>query len=215
MSHTASPVRMMLVDDHPIVRRGVREILIDAFPRAAIEEVGSGNEAMRLARDNRWDLEILDLTLPDCSGLDVLKEVRQRYTRLPVLILSMHAPEQFARRAISAGASGYLTKDTADRELVNAVGRLLRGDRYFAIDVLERVVGVHPDRVDRPHEHLSDREHQVFLMLSSGKTVSQVAAALLISVKTVSTYRARVLEKMDMQTNAELTTYAMRHRLVE
>ena len=215
MSHTASPVRMMLVDDHPIVRRGVREILIDAFPRAAIEEVGSGNEAMRLARDNQWDLLILDLTLPDCSGLDVLKQVRQRHTRLPVLILSMHAPEQFARRAISAGASGYLTKDTADRELVNAVGRLLRGDRYFAIAVLERVVGVHPDRVDRPHEHLSDREHQVFLMLSSGKTVSQVAAALLISVKTVSTYRARVLEKMDMQTNAELTTYAMRHRLVE
>ncbi len=206
---------MMLVDDHPIVRRGVREILVDAFPQAAIEEVGSGTEAMQLARDSRWDLVILDLTLPDCSGLEVLKHVRQRHTRLPVLILSMHAPEQFARRAISAGASGYLTKDTADRELVNAVGRLLRGDRYFALDVLERVVGLHPDSVDRPHERLSDREYQVFLMLSSGKTVSQVAATLTISVKTVSTYRSRVLEKMELHSNAELTTYAMRHRLVE
>ena len=164
---------------------------------------------------SRTGLVIVDLTLPDCSGLDVLKDVRQRHSRLPVLILSMHAPEQFARRAISAGASGYLTKDTADRELVNAVGRLLRGDRYFALDVLERVVRLHPDSVDRPHERLSVREYQVFLMLSSGKTVSQVAAALVISVKTVSTYRSRVLEKMEMHTNAELTTYAMRHRLVE
>jgi DNA-binding NarL/FixJ family response regulator len=207
---------MMLVDDHPIVRRGVRDILVEAFPQAAIGEAASGDEAMSLAYGERWDLVILDLTLPDCSGLEVLKRVRERQGRLPVLILSMHRPEQFARRAISAGASGYLTKDAADAELVTAVTRLLRGGRYFDAEVLERVVeGMHPDRADRPHETLSDREFQVLRMISSGKTVTEIAGALLLSVKTVSTYRARVLEKMELRTNAELTRYAVRHGLIE
>jgi two-component system invasion response regulator UvrY len=209
-------LRIMLVDDHPIVRRGVRDILAEAFPQAHIQEVGSGGEAIALAQAGIWDIVILDLTLPDGSGLDVLKRIRESQSRLPVLVLSMHAADQFARRAIAAGASGYLTKDTADLELVTAATRLLRGGKYFGPQVLEQVVmGMHPDRDERPHERLSDREYQVLRMIGSGRTVSEIATTLGLSVKTVSTYRARVLEKMDMRTNAELTHYVVQHRLTE
>lgn len=207
-------LRIMLVDDHPIVRRGVRDILVDAFPGATVEEVGSGMDAVSLARANEWDVAILDLTLPDGSGLDVLKRLREVRPAVPVLILSMHAPEQFARRAIMAGASGYLTKDTADAELVIAVTRLLQGDKYFPPEVMQGVVlSMHPDSGDRPHERLSDREYQVLRMIGQGKTVSEIASELTLSVKTVSTYRTRVLEKMSMRTNAELTRYAVEHGL--
>lgn len=213
-ARTFTSIRMMLVDDHPIVRRGVRGILAEAFPEADIREIGCGVDAMAAASSERWDIIILDLTLPDGSGLDVLKDIRQIHARLPVLILSIHPAEHFARRAIAAGASGYLTKDTADTELVTAVTRLLRGGKYFGPDVLERVVlGIHPDRAGRLHERLSDREYQVMRMIGAGKTVSQIAEALGLSVKTVSTYRARVLEKMEMRTNAELTHYVVRHGL--
>jgi DNA-binding NarL/FixJ family response regulator len=216
MNARSAAVHMMLVDDHPIVRRGVRDILVDAFPHAAIDEVGSGTEAIWMTAVDEWDIVILDLTLPDCSGLDVLKRVRERHARLPVLILSMHAPDQFARRVIAAGGSGYLTKDAADAELVIAVGRLLRGGRYFGPDVLERVaMTLHPHASERPHERLSDREYQVLRMIGSGLTVSQIAERLGLSVKTVSTYRARVLEKMELRTNADLTGYAVRHGLTE
>lgn len=209
-------LRIMLVDDHPVVRRGVRDILADSLENAVIHEVGSGGEAVMLVRSHPWHVIILDLSLPDASGLDVLKRIRQIRPRLPVLILSMHAADQFARRAVAAGASGYLTKETADTELVTAVTRLIRGGRYFGSEVLERVAfGLHPDRDARPHERLSDREYQVMRMIGGGKTVSQIALELALSVKTVSTYRARVLEKMDMRTNAELTHYAVRNGLVE
>ena len=209
-------LRIMLVDDHPIVRRGLRDILVDAFADSTIEEVGSGTEAIASASAQRWDIVILDLTLPDCSGLDVLQRVRESQNRVPVLVLSMHAAEQFARRAISAGASGYLTKDTADVELVNAVTKLVKGGKYFGAEVLERVVlSLHPDRQGFPHERLSDREFQVLRMIGCGRTVSEIATTLTLSVKTVSTYRARVLEKMELRTNAELTRYAVRHGLVE
>lgn len=207
-------LRMMLVDDHPVVRRGVRGILDDAFPGSLIQEVGCGEEALTLVRDYMWDVVILDLTLPDFSGLDVLKKIREQQSRLPVLILSMHTPDQFARRAITAGASGYLTKDSADAALVNAVTRLLRGAKYFEREVLERVVlGLHPDGTQLPHERLSDREYQVLCLIGAGKTVGQIATSLELSVKTVSTYRSRVLEKMELNTNAELTVYVVRHRL--
>jgi DNA-binding NarL/FixJ family response regulator len=208
--------RIMLVDDHPIVRRGLRDILVDAFAGAVIHEVGSGREAIALIHSQTWHVMVLDLSLPDGSGLDVLKRVRELRPRLPVLILSMHAADQFGRRAIAAGASGYLTKDAADTELVTAVSRLARGGKYFDPVVLESVaLGLHPDRDDRPHERLSDREYQVLRMIGGGKTVSEIATELVLSVKTVSTYRARVLEKMKMRTNAELTHYAVRHGLAE
>ena len=211
-----SSLRIMLVDDHPIVRRGLRDILVDAFAGAVIHEVGCGRDAIALTHSQLWHVMVLDLSLPDGSGLDVLKRVRELRPRLPVLILSMHAADQFARRAIAAGASGYLTKDAADAELVTAVTRLLRGGKFFDPQVLERVaLGLHPDREERPHERLSDREYQVLRMIGGGKTVSEIATELGLSVKTVSTYRARVLEKMKMRTNAELTHYAVRHGIAE
>ena len=211
-----SSLRIMLVDDHPIVRRGLRDILVDAFAGAIIHEVGYGRDAIALIHSQMWHVMVLDLSLPDGSGLDVLKRVRELRPRLPVLILSMHAADQFARRAIAAGASGYLTKDAADSELVTAVSRIARGGKYFGPEVLERVaLGLHPDREDRPHERLSDREYQVLRMIGGGKTVSEIATELGLSVKTVSTYRARVLEKMKMRTNAELTHYAVRHGIAE
>ena len=212
----STALRVILVDDHPVVRRGLRQLLADAFAGAVVHEVGSGREAIATLHTQTWSVMVLDLSLPDGSGLDVLKRVRELRPRLPVLILSMHAADQFARRAIAAGASGYLTKDAADTELVTAVSKLARGGKYFGADVLERVaLGLHPDRDDRPHELLSDREYQVLRMIGSGKTVSEIATELSLSVKTVSTYRARILEKMRMRTNAELTHYAVRHGLVE
>ncbi len=212
----SAALRVMLVDDHPIVRRGLRDLLADAFAGAIIAEVGSGRDAIAALQSNSWSVMVLDLSLPDGSGLDVLKRVRELRPRLPVLILSVHAADQFARRAIAAGASGYLTKDAADVELVSAVSKLARGGKYFGADVLEHVaLGLHPDRDDRPHECLSDREYQVLRMIGGGKTVSEIATELSLSVKTVSTYRARILEKMRMRTNAELTHYAVRHGLAE
>ena len=214
MSTHSGALRMMLVDDHPIVRRGVRDILADAFPASSIEEVGSGGEAVSRVQSHRWDLVILDLSLPDGSGLDVLKRVREMQARLPVLILSMHAAEQFARRAIAAGAAGYLTKDSADTELVTAVNRIIRGATYFGHEILEEVaLGGHPDR-DRPDKRLSEREYEVFCMIARGKTVTAIATELGLSVKTVSTYRKRVLEKMNMSSNAELYRYAVHHSIV-
>ena len=212
----SAALRVMLVDDHPIVRRGLRDLLADAFAGAIIAEVGSGRDAVAALDSNSWSVMVLDLSLPDGSGLDVLKRVRELRPRLPVLILSVHAADQFARRAIAAGASGYLTKDAADVELVSAVSKLARGGKYFGADVLEHVaLGLHPDRDDRPHERLSDREYQVLRMIGGGKTVSEIATELSLSVKTISTYRARILEKMRMRTNAELTHYAVRHGLAE
>ena len=214
-SRRPSPtLRILLVDDHPVVRRGLRDILVDAFEGAVIHEVGSGREAVGLVRSEQWTVVILDLSLPDGSGLEILKTIREIRPSLPVLILSMHAVDQFARRAIAAGAAGYLTKDTADAELVTAVSRLMRGGKFFGRDVLERVaLGLHPDGDARPHERLSDREFQVLRMIGSGKTVGEIAGEIGLSVKTISTYRARVLEKMGMRTNAELTHYVVRHEL--
>lgn len=214
MTQSAAALRMMLVDDHPIVRRGVRDILVEAFPTSSIEEVGSGGEAMSRIRAHRWDLIILDLTLPDGSGLDVLEQVRGLQNQLPVLILSMHGADQFARRAIAAGASGYLTKETADTELVTAVTKIIRGATHFGPDILDEVaLLIHPDR-ERPDKRLSEREYEVFCMIARGKTVSLIANELGLSIKTVSTYRKRVLEKMNMTSNVELCRYAVRHSLV-
>ena len=214
MTRSEAVLRLMLVDDHPIVRRGVREILAEAFPSSSIEEVGSGGEALSKMRSHRWDLVILDLTLPDGSGLDVLEQARDVQAHLPVLILSMHAAEQFARRAVACGAAGYLTKDTADTELVTAVTKIIRGDTHFAPDTLEEMALDDADRAD-PHQRLSEREREVFLMIARGKTVSAIAAELGLSIKTVSTYRRRVLIKMNMASNAELYRYAIHYSLVD
>jgi DNA-binding NarL/FixJ family response regulator len=208
--------RILLVDDHPIVRQGIKQVLSGAFDPALVGEAANAEEGLSEVRSTDWDIMVLDLTLPGMSGLDLLKDLRRERPTLPVLVLSMHPPEQFARRAMNAGASGYLTKDSAPNELVKAVGEVIAGRRYLNPSVIEELV-MHdqPERGQRPHEALSDREYQVLRMIASGLTVSQVAARLSLSVKTISTYRARVLEKMHMKTTAELMHYGIQHGLVD
>ncbi len=208
--------RILLVDDHPVVRQGIKQVLSGAFHPALVGEAANAEEGMNEIRGNDWDVMVLDLTLPGASGLDLLKDLRRERPTLPVLVLSMHPPDQFARRAISAGASGYLTKDSAPTELVKAVSEVIAGRRYLNPAVIEELVmNQQPDREQRPHEVLSDREYQVLRMIASGLTVSQVALRLSLSVKTVSTYRARVLEKMNMKTTAELMHYGIQHNLID
>jgi two-component system invasion response regulator UvrY len=208
--------RILLVDDHPVVRQGIKQVLAGAFHPAQVGEAGNAEEGMTEIRSTEWDVLVLDLSLPGTSGLDLLKDLRRERPTLPVLVLSMHSPDQFARRAMSAGASGYLTKDSNPSELVKAVGEVIAGRRYLNANVTEQLVSdLQPERGKRPHEALSDREYQVLRMIASGLTVSQVAARLALSVKTVSTYRARVLEKMNMKTTAELMHYGIQNGLVD
>jgi DNA-binding NarL/FixJ family response regulator len=208
--------RILLVDDHPVVRRGVAEILAEAYPAAVISELSSGAAALSSAQSSRWDLVILDLTLPDDSGLEVLKRLKKAHPKMPVLILSIHPAAQFARRSLTAGASGYLTKDAADTELTTAVARVISGGMYFRDQTIETGSGATvPPSDERPHERLSDREYEVLRMIGDGKTVSEIATGLTLSVKTVSTYRTRIMTKMGMRTNAELVHYTVRTGLME
>ena len=208
--------RILLVDDHPVVRHGIKQVLAGAFHPAQVGEASNAAEGMTEIKNTDWDVMVLDLSLPGTSGLDLLKDLRRERPTLPVLVLSMHSPDQFARRAMNAGASGYLTKDSNPNELVRAVGEVMAGRRYLNPGVIEELVSnLQPERGQRPHEGLSDREYQVLRMIGSGLTVSQVATRLSLSVKTVSTYRARVLEKMSMKTTAELMHYSIQQGLVD
>ena len=209
--------RILLVDDHPVVRQGIKQVLSGAFEPAVVGEAANAQEGLNEVRSTEWDVMVLDITLPGMSGLDLLKDLKRERPMLPVLVLSMHPPDQFARRAMNAGASGYLTKDSPPTELVKAVGEVIAGRRYLNPAAIAELTTTHyqPDRGQRPHEALSDREYQVLRMIASGITVSQVATRLSLSVKTVSTYRARVLEKMGMKTTAELMHYGIQHGLVD
>jgi DNA-binding NarL/FixJ family response regulator len=208
--------RILLVDDHPLVRQGIKQVLTGAFEPALVGEAASAEEGLNEVRSTEWDVMVLDLTLPGLTGLDLLKDLRRERPALPVLVLSMHPADQFARRALNAGASGYLTKDSAPTELVKAVSELMAGRRYMNAAVVEELVThQQPEHTSRPHEVLSDREYQVLRMIASGLTVSQVATRLSLSVKTISTYRARVLDKMNMKTTAELMHYGIQHGLVD
>jgi DNA-binding NarL/FixJ family response regulator len=206
--------RILIVDDHDVVRNGVKKIF-DVQPGAVVfGEASTVSEALRLARDSQWDVAVLDISLGDRSGLDLLKELKQIYPRLPVLILSMHSEERYARRAFKAGASGYITKDTPGTELVKAIDKVILGGRYVSPSLAEKLaVDLGRDTDRPPHELLSDREFEVLRLIASGKTASEIADLLSLSVNTISTYRARILEKMNMKTNAELTHYAIRNQL--
>jgi len=203
-------LRILLVDDHPVVRRGVAWLIGESYSHAVITEVASGAEALASIQVEQWDLVILDLTLPDASGLEVLKQIKKAQSNLPVLILSIHPREEFVRRVKAAGASGYLTKSAAGTELRRAVFRLINGDSYFGDQPLERIAPAAGSVDEHPHERLSDREYEVLRLIGQGMTVSEIARALTLSVKTVSTYRARLMTKMDMRTNADLVRYAIR-----
>ena len=207
-------IRILLVDDHPVVRYGIRQIVVDGLKSVSIGEASDAEHAMANIRADSWDVVVLDVTLPGASGLDVLKEIRREYPDLPVLVLSMHPAAQFARRALAAGASGYLTKDSAPTELVSAIEEIRQGRRYLGA----RPAGwtsADAERTAAPHEALSDREYQVLRLIGSGRKVSEIASALGLSVKTVSTYRIRLLDKLRMRNNAELMRYAIENRLVD
>jgi len=205
--------RVLLVDDHEVVRKGIRLILEDRIAAIEIAEAGSGEQALAML-DERYDAVILDLSMPGRSGIDLLVEIKHRFPKLPVLILSLHAEEQFAVRALRAGASGYLTKSAASEQLVVAFERIVRGGRYISPTVADRLAAAAAGSTTSPHQRLSDREFEVMRGIASGETVSEIAARMHLSVKTVSTYRARLLEKMGMENNAELTRYAIQTGLV-
>ena len=208
--------RILLVDDHPVVRQGIKQILTDAFHLVEVGEAENAGAALTEIRTSDWDVVVLDLTIPGVNGLELLRDIRRERPALPILVLSMHTAEQFARRTMSAGASGYLTKSSGPAELVRAIDTLVSGGLYVSPHSdAAGLPDTGTDRGTRLHEGLSDREYQVLRMIALGKTVSQIAAEISLSVKTVSTYRARVLEKMNMRTTAELMRYAILNRLVD
>jgi DNA-binding NarL/FixJ family response regulator len=208
--------RVLIVDDHEVVRDGLKQILGEHFGLAVFGEASNAPDALRLAREPDWDVVVLDLSLGGRSGLEVLKEMKHLRPKLPVLILTMHSEEQYARRAFRAGANGYVTKDSAREELVKAINKVIEGGRYVSPALAERLVVDIVRGTDRPpHEALSDREFEVMRLIASGKTVGEIAEILSLSDKTISTYRARLLDKMGMKTNAELTHYAIQNKLVD
>jgi len=208
-------MRILITEDHAVVREGLKLILADHFKKAVFGEARNAAEALALVWKQKWDVVVLDITMPGRSGLEVLKEIKRSRPRLPVLVLSMHPEDQFAVRLLKAGAAGYLTKESAGQELVGAIKKVIGGGRYISPTLAERMASYLTIDVRKaPHERLSDREFLILRMFASGKQVSQVAKELTISVSTVSTYRTRILEKMDMKNNAELTHYALQKELV-
>lgn len=206
-------VRVLIVDDHAIVRRGLKEIL-SSEPQIEVFEIGDPREALRLVREKSWDLAVLDLDLPGMSGLELLKEIKRERPQLPVLILSVHPEEQFAVRTLKAGASGFLSKDSAPEDLVTAIKKLLAGGKYVSERVAESLLRHLDTSVEsHPHEFLSEREFQILCLFGTGKTVTEIATELSLSVPTVSTYRARILEKTGLRTTGELTRYAIQNGL--
>ena len=205
--------RVLLVDDHDVVRKGIRAILEDRFAAIEIREASGGDEALD-ALSAPFDAVVLDLSMPGRSGIDLLAEIKHRHPKLPVLIMSLHGEEQFAVRALRAGAAGYLTKSAASEQLISAFERIVRGGRYISEAVAERLAVAAGGDLGAPHDRLSDREFEVMRGIASGESVSEIADRIHLSVKTVSTYRARLLEKMGMASNAELTRYAIQNGLV-
>jgi two-component system invasion response regulator UvrY len=209
-------LRILIADDHEIVRKGLVKVLEEAFQPIKVDEASNGQEAVSKVLKSEYGVVVLDLKMPGKSGLDVLKEIKQHRPKLPVLILSMHPEEQFAIRAIRAGAAGYLTKECAGDELVHAIRKALKGERYISGSLAQILAGELDSDSERPiHEVLSDREYQVMLMVASGKPVGAIAKELCLSVKTISSYRTNILLKTRMKNNAEITHYAIQNKLVE
>jgi DNA-binding NarL/FixJ family response regulator len=209
-------MRVLIVDDHAVFRRGLKETLAEAFSKVTFGEAKTAQEAVEHVRRQDWDVVILDISMPGKSGLDILDDLKHLRPKLPVLLLSMHPEQQFARRALKSGAAGYLTKDSVTEELKEAVKKIVGGGRYVSATLAETLAVDLRQGADTPlHELLSDREFQVLRMIASGKTVKDIAEDLSLSVKTVSTYRGRILEKTGMKTNAELIRYALESQLVD
>ena len=208
-------IRVLIVDDHAILRRGLQSLLADEFRESVFGEAADARQAHDQLQSKEWDVALLDITLPGKNGLDLLKELRIMCPKLPVLVLSAYAEDQFAVRALKAGAEGYMTKESAPEELVKAVRKILAGGRYVSPTLAEKLAfRVGKDSTGTPHETLSDREYEVMCRIAAGKTPSEIAAELSLSAKTVSTYRARVLEKLGLKNSAEMIRYAIRNGLV-
>lgn len=209
-------IRILVADDHVLIREGFKKILQDETDLRIVQEARTASEVLDVVRREKLDIVLLDINFPDRSGLDVLKDIKQHAPRLPVLILSMHPEERFAIRAIRSGASGYITKESAADELVKAIRKILSGGKYISPALSDQLADALSNPGDQlPHKALSDREYEVLCLLASGKTVGEIAEKLSLSVKTISTYRSRILEKMRMRTNAELIHYTLQHRLIE
>ena len=208
-------MNILIADDHAIVRKGLIELLQQEFLNAEICEAVNGTEALEKVRKDIWDLILLDISMPEKNGMETLKELRSDGVRAPILMLSMQPEDQYAVRALKAGASGFVNKDSATEELISAVHKVLNGHKYITATVAE-ILATSPNtnKTKLPHELLSDREMQVLQLIASGKTVSDIAGLISLSVNTISTYRARILEKLALHNNAELTRYAMENRLV-
>jgi len=208
-------MRVLIADDHAVFRRGLKETIGELFPKVTFGEAKTAQETVECVRRQDWEIVILDISMPGKSGLDILDDMRRLRPKLPVLFLSMHPEEQYARRALKSGAAGYLTKDSIPEELKEAVRRILTGGRYVSATLAERLAFDLRKGADTPlHELLSTREFQVLRMIASGKSVKEIANDIALSVKTVSTYRARILQKTGMKTTAELIRYALQTQLV-
>ena len=208
-------IRILIADDHPIVREGYKKILMSQPDMDVTGEAGNGQEVLDLIQKKDFDLILLDISMPGRSGLEILKELKSQKPHLPVMILSIYPEEQYAVRAFRDGASGYLTKASTPKELISAIRKVSQGGRYVTEALAEKLTYfLHGDAEKAPHEKLSDREYQVMLLIASGKTVTQIAEELCLSVKTISTYRRHILEKMQFTTNAEITMYAIQNKLL-
>src|ERR1700740_1867995 len=208
-------MNILIADDHELVRGGLARIITEEFPSAIIHEVPNGVQAEKMSRTKTWSLIIMDMSMPDKTGLDVLKQLRAEAIKIPVLILSIHPENQYALRVLKAGGNGYISKDCPRVDFITAVRTILNGKRYISAEVAEKLASRFDDDLNKEqHELISDRELQVLKLIASGKTVSEIADELSLSVATISTYRSRLLEKMNLKNNAELTHYAINNQLV-
>lgn len=208
-------IRILIADDHEVVRRGLKQILAETSDMAVTDEASNGEEVLDKVNSKAFDVVLLDISMPGKSGLDVLKQLRSIRPQLPVLVLSIYPEEQYAVRVLKAGASGYLTKESAPEELISAIRKVSSGRKYITPSLAEKLAHQLDFTSERPlHEILSDREYQVMVMIASGKALKEIAESLSLSVKTVSTYRSRILEKMGMKNNAELVRYAIQNNLL-
>ena len=207
-------IRVITVDDHPVVRRGLKQIIAAEQDMQVVGEAENAREAILVIRQTPCDAVVLDITLPDASGLDVLSRLKSERPTLPVLIMSIHEEEQYALRVLKAGASGYLMKNSIPEELIKAIRKITSGGKYISPSLAERLASEFVSPETSLHEKLSDREFQILCLIASGKSLKEIGEALCISGKTVSSYRARILEKMNMKTNADLTRYALEYHLV-
>jgi DNA-binding NarL/FixJ family response regulator len=209
-------IKILIADDHAVVREGLKQIISETSDMRVTDEANNGQEVLNKVSEQHYDVVLLDITMPGRSGLDVLKQLKSKKPKLPVLMLSVHPEEQYAVRTLKAGASGYLTKGSATDELISAIRKISTGKKYVSSSLAEKLAfDLDLDHEKPRHEILSDREYQVMSMIASGKTVKEIADELSLSVQTISTYRSRILEKMKMKNNAEIIYYAVKQGLVE